>query len=108
MDVDIFVHGNDPKGYTSADFSTVTLTNLDKNCSPTGNVSDDGVLTRIEGTHTYLQYFYLVKQFDGFWIGYQHPQSGCSQNENTEAIHMSQTAAFQTLVKDPSNIIASQ
>jgi hypothetical protein len=104
----INVHGKDPQGYTSADFSTGSLTNLDKNCSPTGNVSDDGVLVRIEGAHTYQPFYYLVKQFDGFWIGYEHPQSACSQDQNTEAIHMSQADAFQTLVKDPNNIIALQ
>jgi hypothetical protein len=50
----------------------------------------------------------LLKQCDGFWVSYHHPESVCFRNENTATTQMSQADAFQTLLKDPGNIIALQ
>jgi hypothetical protein len=100
--------GTDPSDYISAKISTLSLSKLDQNCSPSGNVSPDGSLFKVDGTYSsqqkYARYFQFVKQFGSFWIGYQHPQSTCSANASTEAIHTSQTSALQTLVTNPSNL----
>jgi len=102
--------GTDPSDYVSAAISTLSLSKLDPSCSPSGNVSPDGSLFKVSGTYSsqqkYARYFQFVKQFGNFWIGYQHPQSTCSANASTEAIHVSQTSTLQTLVTNPSNLEA--
>lgn len=94
----------------NADFSTAKLSQLDVHCSPTGKVSDDGILSRVNGTYkadpqaAYQQLF--VKQFSGFYISYAHPQAACSDNATTNSLQLAQIGAFQTLVRDPANITA--
>jgi hypothetical protein len=77
-------HGSAP-GYTSATFSTVTLSALDKNCSPSD--ASNGALTRGEGTYSYNPHLQLLKQFNGFWISYEHPQGVCTTNAQAEALN---------------------
>jgi hypothetical protein len=95
-------HGSAP-GYTSAAFSTVTLTNLDSNCSASGPAPNGG-LTRGEGEYSYNPHIQLLEQFDGFWISYGHPQGVCTTNEQAEVLNVSQTKDTQTLLSNPDNI----
>lgn len=96
-------------GSTFAQFSTISLSKLDKSCSPTGKVSDDGGLSKIIGKYDPNAPVggspaSFVKQFSSFYISYAHPQAACSNNSATEAIHESQMKAFQALATNPSNI----
>jgi Tfp pilus assembly protein PilX len=90
----------------SALFSTQSLTSDDSACSAQNGAI--GVLARTDGTYIDNQPtdMVFVKQFDGFYIAYNHPQDACSDNSNAEALYVSQTAAFQTLVTDAANIEA--
>ncbi|GEM_PF-1950596 len=95
---------------SSALFSTISLSNLDKGCSPTGIVSN-GALGRNKGTFDVNNdglFTTFVKQFPGFWISYEHPQAACSDNPAAETLHASQTTIFQKLVMNPANIEAIQ
>ena len=103
------VNGTQPNA-TYAYFSTISLSNLDKSCSPTGHVSENGALSVSKGTYnsaTDLQGNspdQFVKQMKGFWISYGHPQAACSNSATTEALHVTQTKAFRDLVSNPANI----
>jgi hypothetical protein len=97
-------------GDTIAEISTITLSKLDPQCSPTGHVSAVGTLASIKGTYDPnsgpQDNTAFVKQFSGFWISYSHPESQCSDNSTTEALHVSQTATFDTLATNPANLQA--
>ncbi len=111
-DLNYAITGKDSTGGSIAEISTVSLSKLDPSCSPTGHVSADGTLASYEGTYDSssapLDNTAFVKQFNGFWIAYSHPESQCSNTASTEALHVSQTATFQTLATNPANIEAMQ
>jgi hypothetical protein len=90
-------------GLISAEFSTVTLSNLDSDCSATN--SSNGGLTRGDGVYSYNPHIQLLKQFDGFWTSYEHPQGVCTTtNEQAEALNVAQTKDTQTLLSNPDNL----
>jgi Tfp pilus assembly protein PilE len=100
---------NDSYGI-QAQFSTTSLSNLDKRCSPS-LAGEDGGLTRIPGTYDTAnppEESDFIKQFSGFWINYIQPAGTCSSSSKTMSLEISQTSTFQTLVTNASNIEAIQ
>lgn len=95
-----------PISYTSVEISTITLSAKDPRCSPEGRVSGIGRLLKVDGVYSQENSLFsrFIKQFDGYWIGYQHPQSACSSNEATEKLHIQQTDAFQTTIMKKDSI----
>ena len=106
--IDIIYQAN-PHGkvtdYTTAFFSTASLSNMDSNCSPSG--TSNGVLTRVEGTYEeflYKDHIPLLKQFDGFWLYYESPQSACSSDTDVQAANQIQVTNTRNLLINTDNI----
>ena len=97
-----------PVKFTAVQFSTQSLTNADPACSAKTGTSI-GALARTNGTYVNngpVDNGAFVKQFSGFYITYSHPEAVCSNNASAEAIHVSQTATFESLVTNPANLTA--
>jgi len=96
------VRHSDPSGWTSAWFSTTTLTSKDTNCS--ASVGSLGILEKVIGTYRNEHHVAFVKQYDGFWIAHESPQAPCSEDKDTQDLTMSQLKLFNDLVSNQDNI----
>jgi hypothetical protein len=69
---------------TYALLSTTSLTNIDQNCSPAsgalGSIGTASGQYPADDPYPVLDYGALLKQFPTFYVTYDGPQGGCSQN----------------------------
>ncbi|HSX33118.1 MAG TPA: hypothetical protein VLF91_02150 [Candidatus Saccharimonadales bacterium] len=93
------------QAYTTAAFTTSSLTKLDANCTSIGS------LNRYSGTYdasTDQGPFTFVKQFSGFWIAFVHNGVECSQEPTTLNLQTAQMQTFREWVVVPDNVQAAQ
>lgn len=107
----INVYDSQPK-ITSAFFSTTSLDKLDSECSLAKGGTSIGSLTKHTGVYTSASQLgevspnSFVKQLDGYWISYGHPQAACSSKTDAQNLQLSQAKLFEDLVTNPANIEA--
>ena len=92
-------------GDMSAEFSTITLCKLYPSCTQT-NVSGPVSLAKTSGTYSSNPYTSFVKQFDGFWIGYQPGPDYCNAvgDKNTQSLCVAELKTLVDFFKNPDNI----
>ena len=89
-------------------FSTVSLAAQDGNCS--ADNGGFGALTRHDGIYVSSSQLgeaspdTFVKQLNGFWISYAHPQAICAGDSVANQLWQTQMNAFSELVLSPANI----
>jgi uncharacterized protein (UPF0333 family) len=100
---DSVVDGSDSTS-TGVTFSTQSLSNLSSSC--TADNGGFGSLTQMSGTYSSTQQYHIVfvKQFSGFWIGYEAPSAPCSSDDQAQSLDGSQRQTFGDLVTNPANL----
>jgi hypothetical protein len=96
-----------PVKLTGAYFSTSSLASLDSECLASDGPI--GTLGRADGTYVNNDPeddTFFVKQFNGFYITYSHPQYNCykSTSSAAENLQQSQTSTLETLITNPANL----
>ena len=101
-------HGKPSDSMTVA-FSTISIGKLSDKCSPSS--TPNGALTRKEGEYVnfpYKERIPLLKQFKGFWVYYESPQSSCSSDPEAQSLNVTQVKDTRELLSNPDNIQAIQ
>lgn len=94
---------------TTVAFSTISIGKLNNKCSPSN--TPNGALTRKEGEYAdfaYKERIPLLKQFKGFWVYYESPQSSCSSDPEIQSLNTIQVKDTRELLSNPDNIQAIQ